>query len=72
MNVSSFRPYKRPAQCYVSLHLKLHEYLWCFDEGTVWHREDYITQTTNILRMHVAVLSLHIISCVPNVIISAL
>ena len=47
--------------CYASLHSNIPENLWSHDAGKAWHRGDYITQTTNILQIHVLVLSLHII-----------
>ena len=43
------------------LHSNFHERLRSQNAGKACHREGYITQTTNILQIHVVLLSLHIV-----------
>ena len=45
--------------CYIAFRFL--EHLWSQDAGKVSHREGSIAQTTNLLRIHVLVFSLHII-----------
>ena len=52
---------KGRALCYASSHSDFHEHLWSHDADKVCHWEGYITQTTNIERIHAIVLSLYII-----------
>ena len=48
-------------QCFIAFRFS--EHLWSHDAGKASHWEGSITQTTNLLRIHVHVFSLHIICC---------
>ena len=67
-------PIKDRTQFYIHfIALKFHEHLWSYmyNAHKACHMEGYITQTTNILRIYVLVLSLHILAwfvCFQNVI----
>ena len=54
-------PIKGKAQCYASLYSDFHEHLWSHNAGKACHREGFLHKLLNIYRIHVLVLSLHII-----------
>ena len=49
---NEYRSYslKDRAKSYASLHSKIYEFLWSHKPCNLWHRDDNILQTTNILR----------------------
>ena len=57
----SLPPLTCRAQSNASLQLNVYEHLGSHDACKTCHREGYITQTTNIIRIHVIVLSHHIV-----------